>query len=132
MAGVVNKCALLLACCLSSGAWAQTADPTRPPSGWGSASDNAGADGEPAADMRLQSVIMPQRGKPRALIGGQSVTVGGKVGEATLVHLTEKEAVLQGPEGITRLYLAPDVTKQIVVTPKARRAGKSGQLKDSP
>ncbi len=132
MAGAVKNWASLALCLAAGTAWAQTADPTRPPAGWGSTGESGSAALSAEPELRLQSVMLPQHGKPVALIGGQTVALGGKVGDATLIRLTEKEAVLQGADGLTRLYLTPDVNKQLIVTPKARKAGKNGQLKDSP
>ena len=81
-------------------------DPTRPP-GYGP-SDAAGGE----APMVLQSVILPKRGKPSAIIGGERLTLGGKLGEAQVVKITESEVVLKGPEGLQTLKMAPDVEKK--------------------
>lgn len=118
-------------------AHAENADPTRPPTAWLAPADVAvasgGGEGEPAG-LRLQSVLIPQRGgKPVAVIGGRTVALGGRIDGATLIRLTEREAVLQGADGVTHLYLTPGVEKQLVVTPVA--AGKREtvrQLKGSP
>ena len=72
---------------------------------------------------------MPQGGKPVAIIAGKTVPLGGRIGDARLVRLNEVEAVLQGADGVTHLYMSPDVKKQMIVTPNRRNAGKTGQLK---
>jgi MSHA biogenesis protein MshK len=123
---------LLAFALLASTAHGQTADPTRPPASWLNAADDAAPGAEAAAGFRLQSVLLPQGGRPVAVIGGKTVALGGNVGGATLVRLTEREAVLQGADGVTHLYLTPDVEKQMIVTPKSRKAGKSGPAKDLP
>lgn len=126
----IAPCSLLFASLLMlSGSAFAAADPTRPPAGWLDQPDAVQAGGEPAG-LRLQSVLMPQRGKPVAVIGGYTVTLGGRVGDARLVSLTEREAVLQGPDGVTRLYLTPDVKKQMIVPPVSRSGSKAGQGKD--
>ncbi len=118
---------------LTASAFAQSADPTRPPANWLTPVGPAGQAAEGTADsLRLQSVLMPQGGKPVAIIGGKTVVLGGKVGEARLVRLNEYEAVLQGADGVTRLYMTPDVEKQMIVTPNARKTGKAGQVKGLP
>ena len=132
MAGSLRILVAVMAWGTASFAIGQVGDPTRPPVGWLSVDDGAAASVSSGNEFRLQSVMLPQRGKPSAIIGGQSVVLGEKIGEAKLVRLTEKEAVLQGPDGVTRLYLTPDVNKQMIVTPKARKTGKSGQVKDLP
>lgn len=111
---------------------AQTADPTRPPASWLAPVDDARPGSDSAVGMRLQSVLMRQGGRPVAVIGGKTVALGGRVGEATLVRLTEREAVLQGADGVTHLYLTPDVEKQMIETPKPRKTGKSGPVKGLP
>lgn len=115
-----------------SATYAQSSDPTRPPANWMVPAEVAGENAESGAGgLRLQSVLMPQGGKPVAVIGGKTVALGGKVGGATLIRLNEREAVLQGADGITRLYLTPDVQKQMIVTPAAK-AAKSGHVKGLP
>ncbi|KXB30241.1 hypothetical protein AT959_12845 [Dechloromonas denitrificans] len=106
-------------------------DPTRPPAGWLQGRPDAAETAKDKVDWRLQSVLWPQRGKPVAIIGGRTVPLGGRLGEARLIRLTEHAAVLQGPEGLTRLYLTPDVKKQMIVLPAAS-AKKSRQGKDLP
>lgn len=112
---------------------AQSADPTRPPANWMAQAEGAvdGGDGAAGA-LRLQSVLMPQGGRPVAVIGGKTVVLGGKLGGATLVRLNEREAVLQGADGVTHLYLTPDVQKHMIVTPAAGKAAKAGQVKGLP
>lgn len=105
-----------------STAFAQSADPTRPPANWVMPPDGAALSGD-GGSLRLQSVLMRPGGKPVAVIGGKTVVLGGKVGEATLVRLNEHEAVLQGADGMTHLYLTPDVQKQMIAMPKTRKAG---------
>lgn len=104
------------------------ADPTRPPA-------SVGADGvayEGAAN-RLSSVVLPRQGKAAAVIDGQLVMLGGMVGDARLTRISETGVVLEGPEGIERLYLTPDVEKRV----KAMKGGKVAkdmprQQKDKP
>jgi len=109
----------LAALVLAPGAGAQMADPTRPPA---SVSAPEAAAGEVAGAV-LQSVMIPRRGKPLAIIGGQRVALGGLYGESRLIKVTEREAVLEGPAGIERLMLTPGVVKtNINVTKSAARA----------
>lgn len=91
----------------------QTAsDPMRPPVGV-VADPASAADGkEVAISPVLQSVVMPVKGKPIAIIGGQQVRLGEKIGENRLVRLNEREAVLEGPGGAERLSLTPLVDKR--------------------
>lgn len=110
-------------------AWAaaQTAalsDPTRPPSRF---MEGALPDGE--AGLRLQSVLSPKGGKATAIISGQLVPVGGKIGEARLVRLSETEAVLRGPKGEEHLFLTPEVSKSVAVQ---KSTAKSRGKKEKP
>lgn len=122
-------CALFFLALAGSG-WA--ADPTRPPDAWLQASGPSGPDDAAGEAQRLQSVLLPERGRPVAVIGGKTVVLGDRVGDARLVKLTEREAVLRGPEGTTRLYLTPQVEQRMIVSPKSRQAKQPGQAKDLP
>lgn len=130
MVGAMRLIALtLLLLSVASPMWA--ADPTRPPDAWLQPSDPAG--GEAGGEgLRLQSVLIPQRGRPVAVIGGHAVALGERVGDARLVKLNEHEAVLEGPDGVTQLYLTPQVEKRMIVPPKSRQAKQPGQAKDLP
>jgi MSHA biogenesis protein MshK len=95
-------------------------DPTRPPP---SLSAPAAAASAPAVDknLALQSVLV-RNGRPAsAIIGGRLVSVGGQVGDARLVRLTETRAVLEGPEGETVLTLTPAAEKTPVPAAQASR-----------
>lgn len=94
-------------------------DPTRPPEGW--TSSGAAAETGAETGRRLQTVILPRRGKPVAVIGGQRVSLGEKYGDAKVVKITEKEVVLQGPEGRETLKLITDAEKQTAATVKPDR-----------
>lgn len=119
---------LLATAALAAPALAQggLADPTRPPAGAASAAEGSGEAGE----ALLQSVMIPKRGKPTALIGGQQVVLGGMYGDSRLIALTEREAVLEGPAGIERLYLTPGIEKTNIITKTS--ASRSGQSKGKP
>ena len=86
-------------------AQALLADPTRPPAGV------LAPEAAEASGPVLQSVLVPKRGKPLAVISGQQVRLGERYGERRLVKVTEREAVLEGPDGIERLRLTPGVEK---------------------
>ena len=115
MAGILTRCgvALLGLSLMAAGTAAPRviADPMRPPVGLSvDSSDSAEDGGAPQAPV-LQSVIMPRTGKPIAIIGGQQVRLGEKVGESRLVRLNERGAVLEGPGGVEYLLLTPLVDK---------------------
>ena len=131
MAGAMRYFAIV-GLALASSAMAQSADPTRPPGGWLVSAEVGATNAGDAGGLRLQSVKIPQRGRPVAVISGKTVVVGERLGGATLIRLSEREAVLQGAEGVTHLYLTPDVEKQMIVTPQSRKSGKAGQVKDVP
>lgn len=85
----------------------QLPDPTRPPASM--LAPVTAAEEAPLAGG-LQSILLPKPGsggKPRAIIHGQTVELGGQVGDARLVHLTETTAVLLGPAGREVLRLLP-------------------------
>lgn len=118
---------ILLAIALAGVAHGQLADPTRPPVAAVQAADAAATEPAPAG---LQSVILRQGGKPAALINGEVVELGGKVGEAKLVKVNEDSVVLKGPGGMETLRLIPAAEKKVGkvgsgdTAKKAKGAGK--------
>lgn len=114
---------------LAGGAFAQAAlpDPTRPPASL--SAPVSAEDAELYAGPVLQSVKIPSKGRPVAVIGGQQVRLGEKYGESRLIRLTEREAVLEGPGGVERLMLTPGIEKINIITktPAARRARRGSQ-----
>jgi MSHA biogenesis protein MshK len=83
------------------------ADPTRPPGGYAEEGDEAVAASGPV----LESVLLPKKGRPLAVISGHTVRLGETIGDARLVGVSEREAVLEGPAGVERLFLTPGVEK---------------------
>lgn len=117
---VLRTSLLALACLFSAGAQAQAsglADPTRPPPGV-----DGGAPLVETGSSLLQSVLIPKKGRPVAVIGGQAVPLGGKYGDSTLVAINEREVVLDGPDGVERLRLTPAVEKTMIKHAPARKA----------
>lgn len=85
-------------------------DPTRPPgpgAGWQGAAD------EPPAGKQLQSVLL-SRGRKLAIIDGTLVRLGGMLGEARVVKISETEVVLKNGEELETLKLYPSVDKKAV------------------
>ncbi len=114
---MARRLMLALPLLLTSPAWAQLADPTRPPpQALVPAGAAASAAAVPAA-IGLQSVILNRNGKgrPAAVINGEVVQLGGKVGEARLVKVEEDHVVLLGTEGREILRLMPAAEKVMKV-----------------
>lgn len=104
------KAGLLAATLLAGAAFGQETlpDPTRPPAAMidGQGSAVASVTTGPV----LQSVLL-SRSRKSAIIGGERVELGGLYGDARLVRLSEREAVLEGPEGRTVLRLLPEADR---------------------
>lgn len=132
MARLVKVIVIALSSFVASTALAQSIDPTAPPASWLRSGDAGSVGAEEIAVLRLQSVLIPQRGRPVAVIGGKTIILGDRVGAMTLIHLNEREAILQGPDGMTRLYLTPDVEKRMIEIPQSHKTGKSGNMKGLP
>lgn len=96
------------------------ADPTRPPN---VNTEAASAEQGALAGPRLESVLIaPDR--RIAVISGRAVSLGGKVGEARVVRISESEVVLQNGDQRETLKLFPQVEKKSIRTP-ARRADRT-------
>ena len=111
-------CALLLA---PSIALAQAGiDPTRPPSGFGvGGADVDGAD--TGGGMVLQSIMITPTSKA-AIIGGVTVKLGEKYGDAVLVKVAESEVVLKSGATSQVLKLYPGVEKRESASTPAKSA----------
>lgn len=100
----------LLAGLVATGfAHAQVPDPTRP------AGDLTppGAPGAAAAPVEsgVQTVIVRPRGKSAAVINGQYVALGEKLGDKRVVKISESEVVLQGGSGREVIKVIPAIEK---------------------
>lgn len=100
---------------------AQLADPTKPPV---SVSAPAAAQANTTAPVLtgLQSVILRKQGKPAALINGEVVELGGKLGESTLVRINEDSVVLRGADGEETLRLTPAAEKKVGAGTTAKKS----------
>lgn len=116
---------LILAGLACSGAHAAPfADPTQPPGAIPGGADSAtGAVEGP----RLQSVLISPNRRV-AVIGGQTVSLGGMYGEARVVRITEGEVVLQTGQERQTLKLFSDVEKR-VTRPSGRTGAHKGARK---
>ena len=91
-------------------------DPTRPPSA--SAVDGRGEGAPEAATSQLQSVLISP-GRKLAVINGQTVALGGRIGDATLTKITETGVVLKRGDALQSLALLPGVDKKRARSPRA-------------
>ena len=89
-------------------------DPTRPPAALFASQEREPVDVGPV----LQSVSLAS-GRRSAIISGQRVKPGSKIGEARVISINETEVVLKTGNSLQKLKLFPDVEKHSVV--KIRR-----------
>ena len=85
-------------------------DPTRPPASM----ENPTAPSAVPTGPVVQ-VIRTVRGQRSALISGQQVVPGSKLGETVVTRIEEDRVELRGPEGTQILRLFPDVEKRPIV-----------------
>ena len=81
-------------------------DPTKPPAELLATGMVSGA----AASSALQSILL-SRGRKIAVINGQSVSLGGKYGDATLVGISAGEVTLKSDKGVEVMKLYPGLEK---------------------
>ena len=89
-------------------------DPTRPPAAFVSPETGDSA----AAAPVLQSVMISSAART-AIIGGETVKLGGKYGDARVIRITENEVVLRSASGTETLKMYPGVTIKPVKTAPA-------------
>jgi len=101
---------LLLAGCVGAhAALAQLPDPMRPA---GALMAPAATGGVAApAESGVQTVILRPGRKSAAVINGQYVEVGGKLGDKRVVKITESEVVLTGESGREVIKVTPAIQK---------------------
>ncbi|HQR04198.1 MAG: hypothetical protein JSR19_08510 [Proteobacteria bacterium] len=100
-------------------ALAQGNDPTRPPNMDSAQISAASSNG--AAASGLQTIIRRHGAKPAAVINGEYVVLGGRIGESRLVRVDEGSVTLLGPAGKETLMLTPGVEKTGVPVARATR-----------
>jgi hypothetical protein len=104
-------------------------DPTRPPSALMSpalAGETVSDGKSGSGDTRLQSIILRQGAKPRALINGEWLELGQSSGDSKVVKISADRVEMKGPQGRQTIRLMPDVDKRAVV---AERSGNPTQGK---
>jgi MSHA biogenesis protein MshK len=82
-------------------------DPMRPP-----AFDARGGGAESAQASRLQSTLL-SHGRRLAIIDGQSVALGEKIGDATVVDITPTQVLLRRGSETEALELLPGAAKKV-------------------
>lgn len=86
-------------------------DPLRPPS----APASSGAETvQEASPNQLQSVLISPSRK-LAVINGQTVALGGRIGDATLARVSETGVVLKRGATLETLHLLPGIEKKKAV-----------------
>jgi MSHA biogenesis protein MshK len=107
---------------LSAAAQAQSlTDPTRPPASLGSTETAA------ESGWTLQSIIRSNRGKPAAIVNGEYVLLGGKVGDARLIKIGEDYVTLKTETGTETLMLVAGVEKVPTAQNKKRKDSNEGK-----
>ncbi len=107
-------------------------DPTRPPPGILTVTESGRA---AAPSSVLQSVII-SKGRRAAIIGGETVELGGKYGDAKLTEVNEGYVVLQGMHGRQVLSMFPDIKitgkKVPAKLPSRTESGQAGKRQVKP
>lgn len=104
-------------------------DPTRPPQSGVAALDAAAQSGLPPAP-KLQSIMLRQGARPRALINGEWVEQGREYAGSKVLKITANAVEISGPQGREMLRLTPDVElrpAQASGADKGRPSNKTGR-----
>jgi len=116
----------------TSSASSALADPTRPPAAM-TASEGPSADVKAiATSSGFQAVVLRKRGGKLAVINGETISLGGKLGDARLVSLSETEAVLEGPNGKEVMQMTPGIEKKMKRKQKISAKRRGGRAKHVP
>lgn len=118
---------LLVACIGATSALAQVPDPTRP-AGVAMAPAAAGGVAAPL-ESGVQAVILRRGGKSAAVINGQYVEVGGKLGDKRVLSIGESEVVLKGEGGREVIRVTPAIEKTAAKKTAASKRRTTGTTK---
>jgi MSHA biogenesis protein MshK len=122
MARRMRTLLLLLGVACSAAAGAQgLSDPTRPPGVASPASTTGSADEMPVGPQ-LQSVLIAQ-GRRVAVINGTTVALGGMLGDAKVIKISETEVVLKRGQETEVLKMYPGIEKQAAKRRVSRHGG---------
>lgn len=121
----MRRVVLVTAMFMAPWALAQLADPTRPP-----AQMMVPEIGGAAAPVEsgMQTVIVRRKGKSGAVINGQYVEIGGKLGDKRVIKISESEVVLKGEAGREVIRLVPTIEKTPVAKPTAHAGRRSSGI----
>jgi MSHA biogenesis protein MshK len=105
------------ACTTAQAALGQSlADPMRPPNVAGAASTE---DAETEAPRQLQSVLF-SAGRKIAVINGETVALGDRVGDGVVTKISQTEVVLKFPDRIEVLKLLGGIERKPVGSARAK------------
>jgi MSHA biogenesis protein MshK len=131
MAADMNPIRYLPAFCMALCASGQTlgqalADPTRPPDTVRSA---AAGEAPNAAPARLPAppVVMLSGDRSQVTINGQTVRLGGRIGDSKVVRISDTEVVLQSATSTQTIRLYGAIDKKMIATgPQATKGARPG------
>ena len=103
---------------------AQVPDPTRPAGIL--LTPEAGAGAAAPVESGVQTVILRPGGKSAAVINGQYVVVGDKLGDKRVLKITESEVVLKGESGREVIKVTPAIEKMPTRKPAAIKRRTTG------
>ncbi len=127
---------LLMCCCLGAGLGAaelkDIPDPTRPAPGFrakgashgdkqASASEDAASAAAPAKPMLMGIRMDSMGGQALAMIGDDLVSVGDRVGSATVVAITRSEVTLRDERGLHKMQMDEGVSKSPATDPARKQ-----------
>lgn len=99
-------------------------DPTRPPAAVTALPDAKG--GPTPETASVQTIIQRQGARPAAVINGEYVELGGRVGDARVVRITDGAVTLRSDGSQEVLTLTPGI-ERTAAAGKAADGGKSGK-----
>lgn len=108
---VIVVCGLALLATMTFAQAQALVDPTRPPPSVEKPAPVA-APGETAV-TGLQTIIRREGAKPAAVINGEYVVLGGRIGENRVIKIGEDSVTLKTPTGRETLKLIPGIEKTV-------------------
>lgn len=122
---VIIACGLALLAVMTVAQAQGLPDPTRPPPAVEALPDATGELAVPT--LTVQTIIRRQGARPAAVINGEYVELGGRVGDARVVRISENSVVLMNDGTRETLELTPGIEWKAAKTPGGKKATAEGR-----
>lgn len=124
---VMIACGLALLAVMTVAQAEALSDPTRPPPAIEAPPVAKGEPGAAAPAAGVQTIIQRQGARPAAVINGEYVELGGRIGEARVTRISENSVTLRSDGTQETLTLTPGIEWKAAKAPAKSKAAAEGR-----